>query len=54
VGRCFIPIPLWVAGAYTTAFGMFLLYPILLRISGVVMDCAFSRVMLGIVVAGKG
>jgi len=54
VCRCFRPRPPWLEGAYTTALGMFLLYPILLKITGVVLDWALLRIDSGKVVAGKG
>jgi len=41
-------------GVYTTAFGMFLLYPILLRIIGVVIECDRLSIFLVRVVAGRG
>jgi len=41
-------------GVYTTAFGMFLLYPILLNIIGVVIECAQLSIFSVRVVAGRG
>jgi len=46
--------PLWDVGAYTTAFSMFQLYPIVLRIKGVMRDWALFRDFKESIVAGKG
>ncbi len=48
------PIPPCEVGVYTTAFGMFLLYPSLLNIIGVVIEWAWLSIFLVKVVAGRG
>jgi len=47
------PRPLWDVGAYTTAFGMFQLYPIILNTRGVIRDWALLRVFKESMVAGN-
>jgi len=53
-GRYQRPSLPWEVGVYMTAIGILQLYPMLLRMRGVVMDCTFSNAMVGKKWPGKG
>ncbi len=54
VGRWWNPSPPWEEGVYTTALGIFRLYPMVLRMIGIVIIGLFPGLLLGWWLPGKG